>query len=1080
MKPAYNAFIGYSYQKSIAFLLLAKMDVERKIKKIQIEADVDHQFDDIVIQLESEAINCQIKDHQKIFVKDISIKGDYVTIKGKPHKISSEKNIIFVKSIKLEHNSEIIGFSAFQIKNVFIIALSRVEACEKIENLYLSHVERIPKLERIFGEYLDKRRLVMTRQDLPHIEVFSTELLDKTVKLSQVKLGYSKIVQIEGKPGVGKSHLVNHIEMNPEDILYRFWVSNQDINYRNRLEFNNFIFDLSKKLFNDLISRDIDEIIPKLEEKPRLLIIDGLDHVENYNNRHMEKFHNFLNYEWKNTKVIVFTRPLRYDTKWEKLYISNWNFMQVELYLDEMLMISDYSIAKRIYEISNGYPIIVSFLGKHYSEFMKLPQLTAVKDLNEYYNQLTREVSIKSALTIFLCTKSYLMKSEIELLLENPLSIQVMNEFLSEYPYLFEVKLNRVALIHDSFNTFIRRSNPDYIRFLDSAYAKVFTSLMDEETRFQSRFGLFNLSLDNRAKIIKKYANIDCFRRALDKCIDYEALRDFYVHIRNEISNIKPRYLSLEEYYDLGLILNILSRDHIGTLNGFLYTYVKVLLFNDYTLEDITSSQYLFGMFYYVIENNIDVLLRSTSDDHFGVDDFYTELLNDIEREEHYFDHLNNKICMSEKMHKFLSEDRGFNYHNYLVEILVNTYIHGTEICEIKGLECAINCYVDDKDIYNSYKLIEEFMIRYNMNTTFIGHTLKQAFDKLKGLGVLKSENEYINYSLKGLINHYKTIGSFNLREHIHNYIRLSLYGFRKVDIQSISKFFAMYYMRKDYTVINIDTALITLEKVGLVTPEISLKVIINAQALSEKGIRHILHSYVSKCSPSIIHLISDKYDLIDVNVRWLELPVEHIEMIDKQQFAKLLHSEFERRYIYSHIEYSDIENALNSNYKDQVLELIKRSGKSVKLSAEDPIIDTLLENGIKIGYSREDENKYERTHEEYLAKGILTDDVAYLIGQNCLSHSEVATYTNGNYCTLAELKLFEEFDSEIVREDISVILFGALNGKIRNLDQRGNLYYFVGNVVKLFYDYKCDVNWIRLFNSFMKNIEISLLNNYM
>ncbi|QUH31122.1 hypothetical protein [Vallitalea guaymasensis] len=49
MKPARNAFIGYSYQKSVAFLMIAKMDVERKIKEIEIEADVNHQFDDLIL-----------------------------------------------------------------------------------------------------------------------------------------------------------------------------------------------------------------------------------------------------------------------------------------------------------------------------------------------------------------------------------------------------------------------------------------------------------------------------------------------------------------------------------------------------------------------------------------------------------------------------------------------------------------------------------------------------------------------------------------------------------------------------------------------------------------------------------------------------------------------------------------------------------------------------------------------------------------------------------------------------------------------------------------------------------------------
>ena len=42
-----NAFVGYSYQEHVTSLMLAKMDVERSITEIEIEAKVDHKFDDI-------------------------------------------------------------------------------------------------------------------------------------------------------------------------------------------------------------------------------------------------------------------------------------------------------------------------------------------------------------------------------------------------------------------------------------------------------------------------------------------------------------------------------------------------------------------------------------------------------------------------------------------------------------------------------------------------------------------------------------------------------------------------------------------------------------------------------------------------------------------------------------------------------------------------------------------------------------------------------------------------------------------------------------------------------------------------
>ena len=41
MRPSRNAFLGYTYQQCITFLLLVKMDVERQIDKLEIEAIVN-------------------------------------------------------------------------------------------------------------------------------------------------------------------------------------------------------------------------------------------------------------------------------------------------------------------------------------------------------------------------------------------------------------------------------------------------------------------------------------------------------------------------------------------------------------------------------------------------------------------------------------------------------------------------------------------------------------------------------------------------------------------------------------------------------------------------------------------------------------------------------------------------------------------------------------------------------------------------------------------------------------------------------------------------------------------------------
>ena len=57
-----NAFIGYSYQEQVTSLMLTKMDVERSILQIEIEAKVNHKFDDINLITNEAEYYFQIKD----------------------------------------------------------------------------------------------------------------------------------------------------------------------------------------------------------------------------------------------------------------------------------------------------------------------------------------------------------------------------------------------------------------------------------------------------------------------------------------------------------------------------------------------------------------------------------------------------------------------------------------------------------------------------------------------------------------------------------------------------------------------------------------------------------------------------------------------------------------------------------------------------------------------------------------------------------------------------------------------------------------------------------------------------------
>lgn len=132
---------------------------------------------------------------------------------------------------------------------------------------------------------------------------------------------------------------------------------------------------------------------------------------------------------------------------------------------------------------------------------------------------------------------------------------------------------------------------------------------MSGEKRFMSRIASFDLDKSKKLGIIKKYANMAIFYQVIENCIDFEAIRSFYNQLRQSLPEFEGNEFDIYNYYDLSLIINILARDLPYHLKDFLYTYIKSLLFNGYGDDDITSSEYLFGMYYYYKTNDADIAL---------------------------------------------------------------------------------------------------------------------------------------------------------------------------------------------------------------------------------------------------------------------------------------------------------------------------------------------------------------------------------------------------------------------------------------------------------------------------------------
>jgi hypothetical protein len=1053
------------------------MDVERELESIEIDADVDNNFDDLKIRSGNREFFFQIKDINGISLSALNLTHDAIFINGKKHKLSDSTNVIFFKQVDIQPDSEIFGMPAYKLSGVYIVSLNRESIDGLIGDLYKLNRQRESLVDRFFNKCLDNRKLKIERIDFPSIDVFDTKLIERTIDIGRKHLTVENILTIEGKPGVGKSHLVNRLTKEyPRNIVYRFWISSQDKEYNLRLKFTNFIFDFSKKLFNDQVSRTENDVLEKLWSEQRTVIIDGLDHVENYNRSDLKKYIAFIQKLQTKCKTIVLTRPLLHELKWSKHELGNWNDKQTRKVLDELFHITDYNICSKIYSITDGYPILVKYLAEHYKQHNNIPDLNSLASVDEYYNSIfDSNVKTKSALTIFLCCRSYYMKSEIKTFLGEELAV-VVNEFINDYPYLFERRLNRVSLLHDSFNTYLRKQNIDYSNILKKVNKIVFKSISDLEHKFLSRSGLFDLERKMKKAIVIKYSSISVFRKLVKGVIDFEAIQAFYSQLREWITELSAEDLTIENYYDLSLIINITNRDHISTHNQFLFTYVKSLLANGYSEIDITSSGHVFAMMLYIQTGNADLLQNLTSDGFYDTSYFIEDLQDVTRKEEHFFNKHRSPLTKT-KIESLLVRDTEQGFRERVTFILEDLFLHENHQSDFKDLTNCIKKYIHSED-EDAINFLEDFLLENDVRSFYAHWILSDAKKNLLALGHVSHANDYLSLSMTDFILKYRELGSFKLLVEILNFIRLSLHNNRAIDISSISLFWTKFYQRKDYTVMGVPFALHVFENSNFLSKGEAIRLITSIQESSEKGHRGLLADYLELHSPDIISYIVKTFDIEPLHVQWFTLPSKFINRFPDRMF----NISMKRILEYHHsgqIDLNEVINVIQSNRCDELKFILDLTKCRVRIEKGSKQIGTLRKKKIPYLEYANDTKSPRQNGRQRLNDGILTARDKKLILKQNMKPEDVAGFSDGWHSTLADVNLFKVFARNRVRKSIKSILFNALVGKVNSINSFHYLYYFPGNIPKLVSDFEIDTDLRVLFESFKGFMELSGFDVY-
>lgn len=1067
-----GGYIGYTYQNQVTELFLSKMDTEREIDVIQIEAKTDDKFEDLVICNKTDTYQIQIKDISGVKLEKLNVIETEIFIDNKPHKLSSNTNIVFFKQIDITPNCEILGFSAFKMSGLYLISLNRVEINKIITSYYKLNPFRKSVIQRFLSNYLDDRKWIIQKTELPVIDIFNTKLID-TINVEREIIEFENILHIEGKPGIGKSHLVEFLQGKfPNNLLYRFWLDEQDNDKENRLKYQKFLFDFSKKLFPDIKHREENEIINQIRLNNQTVIIDGLDHVKNYNLSEFKQFVVFIDRLKEVCKVIVLSRPIEDELGWKKQQLTSWNRNQTERVLEELFHITDYDVKSKIFKITGGYPIIVKYVTEQFKRTKTLPKLDELTSLDSYYEQILIGTKVKSALSLFLCSRAYFMKSEISMFLGAE-QAKLVSEFIDGYPYLFEIRLNRISLFHDSFTTYLRKQNIDFSQRQNNVNEIVYSSIMSFEKKFLSRFNRFSFSHEQKYLVLSKFTVIQSFKELMQGVVDFEAIQSFYTQLREELEHFEAEDFEIINYYDLSLIINLISRDHVSTINSFQYTYLKALLFNGYIEEDITSSEYLFAMLYYVKTNDATLIFNATSNDYYDTERFIEQLEDEIAKDERYF--VLQEIAFSKQKISELLE-RKYDLMEILPIIITNLFVHDSEIKEYSKLQNSIKEYLNNNN--TSYETLREFLIENNISEHFTSYVLKSAKQNIFGLGKENSQNDYINLCLKDFILKNKHLGSFDLRDEIHNYIRLSFHQQRKIDFSNISIFWTKYYNRKDYSFITIGSALKTFESKKFIEVEDSCKLINSIQNISEKGHRYLFNDYIKQHSVDIIGFIYKNFAFKELLIKWLDLPPDYINVFPDFIFQNELKDRLFYHRTNKEIDLKELENVFKSNRLEELKYVLNLWKYKVRISNNHPFKNWLLSEKIEIIEYTEEDNNYSKNSQEHYNQGILTIEDKDFILKNNLKSYEVAGFSNGWYSVLADLEIYELFERESIVNNIQSILYNAILGKVRSINSYCSLDYLPGNIPKLIDNFDADIEFSQLFESFKIFIEMSLFDS--
>ena len=1071
---ARNSLKGYTYQQSVFVLFLGIMDTERTIGEIVVEAVDTKNFDDIYLkdaiigECNKSSYRIQVKNYPGTCDDDIKIKGNVLSINGNKNSFDTEdNNILIVNSTLIETNFEFMGFACAKKDNIIIIPLTPKQIADRLDNMFSTEARELQIMHLADG-ITEDAIFEIDVDKLPAIIDMSIDLENQTILLRAVPDAFPyDITFIEGKPGVGKSHFVNEIcDKYPEAIVYRFWIGSQDTNRNRRILFENFISEIGIKVYKTAKKVIIDELIDTIRDQNKLIIIDGLDHVENYNPQQLQEFIDFIN-KLVDVRVVVLSRPLKCNIEWKKSNLLDWSYDETRLYLELAHNITEYQVQDQIYKITNGYPIITYFIAEDYKLKHIVDINQPIKEINEYYDSLfINSDKPSSAIGIFATGNCFFTEKELESFFTELEVYETICESIDSHPYLFKKVMNRISLIHDSFNTYLRLRLKTFSIRKEKTLNIIRQSILEGSIEYMDRMQAFDFDDEFYEKVLKKYSQFSEFENLMLSTRDYNSIQSFYNQLQIVLED-RQGILDIYQYYAFTLLYQIANRnDLIG--DDSMIVQMLVYINKHGNIEDeIFSSDYIWQV--YLTCNNLEKMaFQYLNNRHISEGQFY-DLIKHINEDVSFFERKEKIIQFDDLIKDICDEDmHSIDKDEVLADYLVSIWIHGN--AEDKFYEC-FNEYVNNGK--NCVDVLLPELEKYKFDKFWIERSLSMAEYQLHELGFFGDKNKFRNISLLDTILKAGKEGSYSAVTLAASYMKLANYEKRDIDIESLVYAWVMYFNHKDYSVYSIDTALIVLEKKKLIQEDESFEIITELMNRSDDGISHLLTSYVNKKGTKYIDKLNKAgyFSRRDCKIWFWELKPEMYSCFSKQEMKKQITDLLGVHYYGKTIDGEDLKTVMKSVYKNMVLDGIEFYEYSI-LSPDDQYVSDLKDRGIKyIGSEEKRKEKY--LPFEY--GNIHEHDKQYII-DNKIGFDEISKYTDGWYSCLPFVRMYEIYEKQDIQNDYMNIIHNSLFARASNIGYLGNWNLLLGNIIEFLLDYEIDVDWDKLYTIFNEFLSITLL----